>query len=98
MSDQKRDYEAIIVLNLQGEEGIDEKINAVGREMEEEGAKLEKIDRIGKRDFAYNARKKKSGYYVNYFFKAEPAAISKVRTRLRINPDIYLQSYQRMGA
>ncbi|RFC48285.1 MAG: small subunit ribosomal protein S6 [Verrucomicrobia bacterium] len=97
MSEQKRDYEAIIVLNLQGEEGIDEKINAVGREIEEEGAKLEKIDRIGKREFAYNARKKKSGYYVNYFFKAEPDTIAKLRGRLRINPDIYLQSYQRIA-
>ena len=97
MTEQKRDYEAIIVLNLQGEETMDEKINAVGREMEEEGAKLEKIDRIGKREFAYNARKKKSGFYVNYFFKADPSAIDKVRGRLRINPDIYLQSYQRTG-
>ncbi|MBU6301460.1 MAG: 30S ribosomal protein S6 [Verrucomicrobia bacterium] len=95
MSEQKRDYEAIIVLNLQGEEGIDDKINAVGREIEDEGGKLEKIDRIGKRDFAYNARKKKSGYYVNYFFKAAPDTIAKLRSRLRINPDIYLQSYQR---
>jgi ribosomal protein S6 len=74
---------------------MDEKINSVGREMEEEGAKLEKIDRIGKREFAYNARKKKAGFYVNYFFKAEPTTIAKVRSRLRINPDIYLQSYQR---
>ena len=97
MSEQKRDYEATIVLNLQGEEGMDEKINAVGREMEEEGAKLEKIDRIGKREFAYNARKKRAGFYVNYFFKAQPDSITKMRTRLRINPDIYLQSYQRLG-
>ena len=97
MSEQKRDYEATIVLNLQGEEGMDEKINAVGREMEEEGAKLEKIDRIGKREFAYNARKMRAGFYVNYFFKAQPESITKMRTRLRINPDIYLQSYQRLG-
>ncbi len=95
MSEEKRNYEAIFVLNFQGEEGMDDKINGIGREIEEEGAKLERIDRLGKRDFAYNARKKKSGYYVNYFFQAKPDTVAKLQNRFRINPDIYLQSYQR---
>jgi len=98
MSEQKRDYEATIVLNLHGEEGMDEKINAVGREMEEEGAKLEKIDRIGKREFAYNARKKRAGFYVNYFFKAAPGKHHQdAHPSCGINPDVDLQSYQRLG-
>ncbi|MEQ1843764.1 MAG: 30S ribosomal protein S6 [Verrucomicrobiales bacterium] len=97
MSEQKRNYEAIVVLNLQGEEGLEEKIGAVSREMTDEGAKMEKIDRIGKKDFAYNARKQRSGFYVTYYFSAPPSSISKMRGRLRINPDIYLQSYQRLA-
>jgi ribosomal protein S6 len=97
MSEEKRNYEATIVLNLQGEESMDEKISAIEREMLEEGAKLERIDRIGKRDFAYNARKKKSGYYVNYAFSAAPETIDRLKGRFRIHPDIYLQSYQRLS-
>jgi len=97
MSEEKRNYEATIVLNLQGEESMDQKISAIEREMLEEGAKLEKIDRIGKRDFAYNARKKKSGYYVSYAFSAVPDTIDRLKSRFRIHPDVYMQAYQRLS-
>ncbi len=93
MSDETRTYEAVIVLNIRSEEGVDEKISDVGRELEDEGATLDKIDKIGKRDFAYNARHQASGYYVNYYFKAAPSTIEKIRTRLNLNTDIYLQQY-----
>lgn len=93
MSDETRNYEAVVVLNVRGEEGVDEKINQVGREFEEEGATLDKIDKLGSREFAYNARHQATGYYVNYYFKAAPAAIEKMKTRLDLNTDIYLQQY-----
>ncbi len=97
MSDELKRYEALIVLNSRGEDGIDEMISAVGREMEEEGVKLDKIDKLGKRDFAYNARHQAGGYYVNYFFEATPSAIEKVEQRLKLNGDIYLQQYLRQN-
>lgn len=93
MSDETRKYEAVIVLS-QGEEGIDDLIQSVGKEMEEEGAKLDKIDKIGRRTFAYNARKQAGGYYVNYFFEGAPELIDKLRERLNLNNDVYLHHYQ----
>jgi len=96
MSEETRNYEAVIVFNVHGEEGIDALVKAVGKEMEEEGVKLDKIDKIGKQKFAYNARKQSGGYYVNYAFKAAPSAVIKVRDRLRINTDIYMQHFQKV--
>jgi len=93
MSDTTKNYEVVVVLNIRGEEGVDELVNAIGKEFEDEGAKLEKIDRLGKREFAYNARHQTSGFYVNYRFAAEPAAINKMRNRLDLNSDVYLQQY-----
>lgn len=95
MSEARRKYQAVIVLNLQGEEGVDELINSVGREMEAEGAKLDRVDKIGKKQFAYNARKQAAGFYVNYHFEAQPDVINKVEERLHLNTSIYLQYYQR---
>lgn len=94
MSDENRKYEAVIVLNIQGEDGVDALISSVGKEIEAEGAKLDKVDKLGKKTFAYNARKQASGYYVNYHFAAAPAAVRKVRERLTLNTSIYLQHYQ----
>ena len=94
MSDETRKYEAVIVLNKQGEDGVDDLISAIGKEMEEEGAKLDKIDKLGKKTFAYDARKQPAGYYVNYFFEGAPNVVDKLRTRLTLNTDIYMQHYQ----
>jgi small subunit ribosomal protein S6 len=92
----KRKYEGVIVLNLQGkEEGIDDIVGNIGKELEDEGATMEQIDRLGRKDFAYkNHAKQNHGYYVNYHFEAKPAAIKKIQTRLALSKDIQLQYYQ----
>ncbi len=95
MSDEKRRYEAVIVLNVQGEDGAEKLTKEVGEEIEGEGAKLDRIEKIGKREFAYDARKQPSGYYVNYFFEAAPELITKIQNKLQLNTDIYMQHYQR---
>lgn len=91
----KKNYEGIIVLNTTGRESdVDQLVQEVGREIEGEGASLEQIDQIGRKEFAYNARKLASGHYVNYHFQAEPAAIVKVQERLKLNGAVHLQHYQ----
>ena len=96
MSEETRKYQAVVVLNLQGkDEGVDAMIKSIADEIEQEGAKLEQIDRIGKKDFPYNPRKVASGYYVNYHFESDPSVVEKVRNRLSLNGDIYMQHLQR---
>ena len=90
-----RKYEGVIVLNTQGlEEGIDAMISRIGKEMEEEGVKLEQIDQLGRKDFAYPQRDATGAFYVNYQFEAEPSALEKVRARLSLIDDIRVQHYQ----
>ena len=91
----KRNYESVIVLDTTGREAdVDQLVQEVGREIEGEGATLEEIKQLGRKDFAYNARKLASGHYVNYLFKAEPTVIDKVKTRLNLNSAVHLQHYQ----
>ncbi|MFV1993794.1 MAG: 30S ribosomal protein S6 [Verrucomicrobiales bacterium] len=93
----KRNYEGVIVFDTQGrEDSVEELISTVGKEMEEQGATLQQIDQIGKKEFAYVPGDVASGYYVNYLFDAEPDTVEKVRTRLTLNDAVYYQHYQRI--
>lgn len=91
-----RKYEGLIVLNVKGlDSSVDELINAVSKEIEAEGAKLGEIKQLGRRKFAYNSRHLESGHYVNYSFQAEPDAIERIQSRLKLNEQVHLQHYRR---
>ena len=85
------------VLKLQGQdESVEELVNGIGKELEDEGATLEQIDRIGKQEFAYqNYAKQNHGYYVRFHFEVEPEKIDSMRTKMALNKEIMLQHYQR---
>lgn len=98
MSEEKRKYEGVIVLNTEDPSiSIDDLVQTIGRDLEAEGAQLDQIDSIGRRDFAYESnRKKTSGHYVNYIFNAEPDVVDKIKTKLKLNENVHLQHYQRV--
>ncbi len=91
----KRNYEGLIVLNTLGkEDSTDTLVSNLGREIEAEGAKLEQIDKIGKRKFPYGSKDLTEGYYVNYHFTAEPTVIEKLLAKMKLNPVVHQQHYQ----
>ena len=93
-----RKYEGLIVLNTKGMEGsIDDLVSSVAKEIEAEGAKLDEVQQLGRRKFAYNARHLEAGHYVNYIFEADPAAIDRIQSRLRLNDKVHLQHFQRLS-
>ena len=93
-----RKYEGVIVLTPQGnEDSISDLVASVAKEMEANGAKLDEIQQLGRKKFAYNARHLDGGHYVNYIFEAEPESIEKIQAQLKLNKNIYLQHYQRLG-
>lgn len=90
-----RNYEGLIVLKTKGIDGsIDDLVSAVGKELEAEGAKLEQIQQMGRRQFAYPSKKLEGGHYVNYHFAADPAVIEKIQARLKLNEAVHLQHFQ----
>jgi len=91
-----RTYNGTFVLNLKGsEESVDDLVGVITTELEAEGAKLKQIDRLGRKEFAYeNHAKQSHGFFVNCLFEAAPAAIEKVRSKLALREDIHLQHYR----
>lgn len=93
-----RKYEGLIVLNTTGTEAsVDDLVGNVAKEMEEAGAKLDEIKQIGRRKFAYNARKLDGGHYVNYFFSTDSEGLKKIESKLEANKTVHLQHYQRVS-
>ncbi len=93
-----RKYEGLIVLNTLGQEdGLNDLVSSVAKEMESKGAKMDEIQQLGRKKFAYNARHLDGGHYVNYIFEADPADIEKIQSKLKLNKSVYLQHYQRLA-
>ncbi len=67
-----RRYEALLVLNAQGKEDtIREIIERLESEFQKEGAQIEQVQKMDKRQFSYVAGPLDSGYYVNFILERE---------------------------
>jgi small subunit ribosomal protein S6 len=93
----KHRYEALLVLNTQGrEDTVKEIIDRLESEFQQEGAQIEQVQKMDKRQFSYIAGPHSAGYYVNFVFNAEPQSLAKLRSKFKLDPEIYRQNYQRL--
>ncbi len=93
----KHRYEALLVLNTQGrEDTVKEVIDRLESEFQQEGAQIGQVQKMDKRQFSYMAGPLSGGYYVNFVFNAEPQSIAKLRSKFKLDPEIYRQNYQRL--
>lgn len=92
-----RRYEALLVLSTQAkEDNIKEMIERLESEFEKEGAHVEQVQKMDKRHFSYTAGSVDSGYYVNFILSADPQSIVRLRTKFKLDSDVYRQHYQRL--
>jgi small subunit ribosomal protein S6 len=93
----KNRYEGLLVLDTQGKEDtVKETIERLEKDFAKEGAEMEGVQKMEKRDFTYAAGHLSSGYYVNFVFQAEPAALDKLRAKFKLDPEVYRQHYQKL--
>jgi small subunit ribosomal protein S6 len=75
----KHRYEGLLILNVKGsDEGVKEIIEHLEGDFKTEGATIEQVQKMDRRQFTYVAGPLDSGYYVNFIFSAEPDAIAHV--------------------
>jgi len=93
----KNKYEALLVLNTKGnEDGASKIIERIEVEFKKEGADVEQVQRLDRKHFSYAAGPLDSGYFVNFLFAAEPRLIDKIKTKFKLDADIYRAHYQRI--
>jgi small subunit ribosomal protein S6 len=94
----KNRYEALFVLNSQGrEENVKDIVDRLESEFQKEGAEIEQVQKMDKRQFAYAAGPLDAGFYVNFVFHADPQLITKLRSKFKLDPEVYRQHYQRLA-
>jgi small subunit ribosomal protein S6 len=95
----KNRYEALIVLNTQGrEDTVKDIVDRLESEFQKEGAEIEQVQKMDKRPFSYVTGPLDSGFYVNFVFHADPQLITKLRSKFKLDPEVYRQHYQRLRA
>ena len=93
----KNRYEALLVLDTQGrDDTVKDIVERLEAEFQKEGAEIEQVQKMDRRPFSYVAGKLDAGYYVNFVFHADPQLITKLRSKFKLDPEIYRQSYQRL--
>src|SRR5438445_10499412 len=93
----KKRYKELLVLNTQGKEDTEKDIvDRLESKFQKEGAEIEQVQKMDKRQFSYVAGPLDSGFYVNFVFHADPQLITKLRSKFKLDPEVYRQNYQRL--
>jgi small subunit ribosomal protein S6 len=93
----KNRYEALLVLNTQGkEDNVHDIVERLESEFKKEGAEIEQVQKMDKRPFSYVSGPLDAGFYVNFVFHADPQLITKLRSKFKLDPEVYRQNYQRL--
>lgn len=95
----KNRYEALLILNAQGkEDSVHEIVDRLESEFKKEGAEIEQVQKMDRRPFSYTAGPLDAGFYVNFVFHAEPDLVDKLKSKFKLDPEVYRQHYQRLRA
>ncbi|MDX2079215.1 MAG: 30S ribosomal protein S6 [Terrimicrobiaceae bacterium] len=92
-------YEALLALDTRGKEDTaKETIERLEKVIAGEGAVIEQVQRLEKRELAYETAHTRNAYFVNFIFEADPATIDKLQAKLKLDDDVMLQNYLRLPA
>lgn len=92
-------YETLLALDTRGKEDTTkETIERLEKVIAAEGAVIEQVQRLEKRELAYESQHTKNAYFVNFIFEAEPTVIDKLRKKLKLDADVLLQNYLQLPA
>lgn len=93
----KNRYEALLVLNTQGkDDSVKDIVDRLESEFQKEGAQIEQVQKMDTRQFSYVAGELDSGFYVNFIFQADSQLIDKLRSKFKLDPEVYRQNYQKL--
>ncbi len=93
-----RKYEGLIVLTSKNQEGsMDDLVTAVSKDIEAAGAKVENINNMGRKDFAYTPRNISGAHYVTYTITGESDCVSKIQEKLALNGSVYMNQFNRVA-
>jgi len=99
MASGKNQYELTYVISgVVKQNQIDDIVRSITQYLKGNGGEIIEVDEWGNQRLAYEIDKKRSGYYVNMYFRAPGDLIPKVERQMQINDDILRYLSLRMDA
>lgn len=99
MADQEKQYElTYIISGVLKNKDIEDIVRRVNNFVEENGGEIIEVDEWGSQRLAYEIEKKRSGHYVNMYFKAPGDLIPKLERAMEIEDNILRYLTLRMDA
>jgi len=99
MADNKYQYELTYVISgVVQQNQVDDIVRKVNHLVENNGGDVLEVDEWGNQRLAYEIDRKRSGYYVNMYFKAPGSLIQRLERELQINDDVLRYLTLRMDA
>ncbi len=93
-----RAYEMMLIYSPQlDDEGLDAAIERTKTLIANNGGEVEKVDKWGKRRFAYEIDKMTEGFYVVMDFKAEGSVTAEIERVLKITEEVVRYLLVRKG-
>jgi ribosomal protein S6 len=90
----KKRYEVLLALNTRGkEESSKEIIERLEKDFATEGVTVEQVQRLERRELAYEHEHIKSAYFVNFIISTEPAKLDRLRGKFKLDEDIALANF-----
>ena len=95
----KKRYETLLALDTRGkEESVKEIVEQLEKTFKGEGAKVEQVQRLEKRELSYPLKHRTSAYFVNFIFEADTQSIIKLKQKLKLDENVLLQNYLQLPA
>jgi small subunit ribosomal protein S6 len=99
MAAEKYQYELTYVISgVVQQNQVDDIVRKVNHLVESNGGDVLEVDEWGNQRLAYEIDRKRSGYYVNMYFKAPGSLIERLERELKINDDVLRFLTLRMDA
>src|SRR5271155_1287207 len=87
---QMNNYDGLFILNIQGkDEGLKEAIEAIEKEIEGFGGKINGTQKMDRKRFERLSGELESGFYVNVQFTLAPDKFEPLRAKLALNEIVY---------
>lgn len=99
MASQKYQYELTYVISgVVQQNQVDDIVRKINHLVESNDGDVLEVDEWGNQRLSYEIDRKRSGYYVNMYFKAPGSLISRLERELQINDDVLRYLTLRMDA
>jgi len=99
MASQKYQYELTYVISgVVQQNQVDDIVRKINHLVESNDGDVLEVDEWGNQRLSYEIDRKRSGYYVNMYFKAPGSLINRLERELQINDDVLRYLTLRMDA